>query len=108
MADGIEQGFMEAQSQLSLELPARHRFEQQLHQGSQLEGGWGDEICPAQRQRPFAPERDWTLPLAHQLALRFSRPGWFKRASIRRTPRSWLTRGMCPSGASIDHWKLPG
>jgi hypothetical protein len=44
MAHGIDQGFMEAQFQLRLELPAGHRFEQQLHQGSQLEGGWRDEI----------------------------------------------------------------
>jgi hypothetical protein len=44
MADGIHQGFMEAQFQLRLELAAGHRFEKQLHQGSQLEGGWRDEI----------------------------------------------------------------
>jgi hypothetical protein len=44
MAHGIDQGFVEAQFQLRLELPADHRFEQQLHQGSQLEGGWRNEI----------------------------------------------------------------
>ena len=44
MAHGIDQGFMEAQFQLRLELPAGHRFEQQLHEGSQLESRWRDEI----------------------------------------------------------------
>ena len=44
MVHGIHQGLMEAQCQLRLELAAGHRFEQQLHQGSQLEGGWRDEI----------------------------------------------------------------
>lgn len=44
MAHGIDQGFVEAQFQLSLELPAGHGFKEQLHQGIQLEGGWRDEI----------------------------------------------------------------
>jgi len=44
MADGIDQGLMKAQFQLRLELAAGHRFQKQLHQGSQLEGGWRDEI----------------------------------------------------------------
>jgi hypothetical protein len=44
MAHGIDQGFMEAQFQLRLELPAGNRFKKQLHQGSQLKGGWRDEV----------------------------------------------------------------
>jgi hypothetical protein len=44
MANGINQGFMETQFQLRLELAAGHRFKKQLHQGSQLQGGGGNEI----------------------------------------------------------------
>ena len=44
MAHAIQQGFMEAQFQFRLELPAGHWFEEQLHQWSQLESGWRNEV----------------------------------------------------------------
>jgi hypothetical protein len=44
MANGIDQGFMQPKGQLRLELATVHRFEQQLHQGSQLERGRRNEI----------------------------------------------------------------
>lgn len=44
MAHAIQQGFMEAQFQFRLELPAGHWFEEKLHQWSQLESGWRNEV----------------------------------------------------------------
>jgi hypothetical protein len=46
--DRIDQGLMESQLQLSEGRSGSDRFEQQIHQGRQLQGGGGYEINPAQ------------------------------------------------------------
>ena len=45
----IDQGLLQPQPELHPQRPQGHRLQQQLNQRCQLQGGWRDEVTPAQR-----------------------------------------------------------
>ena len=112
---GIHQSLVQTKFNPLRRIHTSNRFDQDLQERCQLKSGGQNEISPT--------EPVWFHgPVCHEDFIRTYRfgctssgtsrleisAGWLSKASMRRTPRSWLTRGMCPSGASRDQVKDPG